>query len=48
MTLLKKVVQGIQHYGNGQKAVFDVCVKGWVKKVDDYEMFSSAITELKL
>lgn len=40
----KKVVEGNQHYGNGIKAVFDICVKRWVEKVDNYERFSSAIT----
>ena len=28
VTLLKKVVKGNQHYRNGQKIVFDICLRG--------------------
>ena len=44
MTLLKKVVEGNQHYRNGQKIVFDICLTRWVENVDGYERFLSAIT----
>ena len=44
ITLLKKVVEGNQDYGKGQKIVFDVCVARWVENIDDYERFLSDIT----
>ena len=44
MTLLRKVVEENQHYGNGQKIVFDICLTRWVENVDGYERFLSAIT----
>ena len=44
MTLLKKVVEENQHYGNGQKIVFDISLTRWVENVDGYERFLSAIT----
>ena len=43
MTLLKKVVEGNQHYRNGQKIMFDTCVTSLVEDVDGYERFFSAI-----
>ena len=44
VTLLKKIVEGNQHYGKGQKIVFDVCVTRWVENIDDYKRFLSDIT----
>ena len=44
MTLLRKVVEENQHYGNGQKIVFDICLTRWVENVDGCERFLSAIT----
>ena len=44
MTLLKKVVEGNRHYGNGEKILLDICLTRWVKNVDSYERFLSAIT----
>ena len=41
---MKKVVEGNQHYGNGQKIVFDICVTKWVENFDANERFLSAIT----
>ena len=43
MTLFKKVVEGNQHYGNGQKMAFVVCVTRWVVNLYGYERFFSAI-----
>ena len=43
MSLLKKVVEGNQHYGNGQKIVFDISVTRLVENFDAYERFLSAI-----
>ena len=43
MTLLKKVVEGNQHYRNGQKIMFDTCVTSLVEDVHGYERFFSAI-----
>ena len=43
-TLLKKVVEGNQQYGNRQEIVFDICATRWVENVDDYETFLSATT----
>ena len=43
MTLLKKVVEGNQHYGNGKKIIFEICMTSLVKNVDGYERFLSAI-----
>ena len=43
MTLLRKVVEGNHHYGNGQKIVLGICVTRWVENVDGYESFLSAI-----
>ena len=43
ISLLKKVMEGNQHYGNGQKIVFNICVTRWVENVDGYERFLSAI-----
>ena len=45
MTPLKKVVEGNQHYGNGQKIVSDICLTRRVENVDGYERFLSAITQ---
>ena len=42
MSFLKKFVEVNQHYGNGQKIVFDICVRRWVKNVDGYEWFLSS------
>ena len=42
--LLKKIVERNQHYGNGQKIGFDICVTRWVENVDGYERFLLAIT----
>ena len=36
-------MEGNQHYGNGQKIVFNICVTRWVENVDGYERFLSAI-----
>ena len=44
MTLLKKVVEGNQHYGNGQKIVFDIWLTRQVENVDVYEKLLSAVT----
>ena len=44
MTLSKKVVEESQHYGNGQKIVFDNCLTRWVENVEGYERFLSTIT----
>ena len=44
MTLLEKVVKWNQHYRNGQKIVFDICLTRWVENVDGYERFLSDIT----
>ena len=43
MTLLKKVIEGNQHYGNGKKIVFDICMASLVENVDGYERFLSVI-----
>ena len=39
MTLLKKVVERNQHYGNGEKIEFDICLTSLVENVDGYEKF---------
>ena len=36
-------MDGNQHYGNGQKIIFDICVTSFFENVDGQERFLSAI-----
>ena len=43
MTLSKKIVEGNQCYGNGQKVVFNICATRWIENIHRYERFLLAI-----